>query len=134
MTTLVDVREAVYARFDTLWTSTPFVFDNVDTNLDEGESAWARLVVRELGGGQDTLGVSGNRKYRRVFSIFLQIFTPTNDGMKQAGQLAEEARSIFEGVSFGDLDMNDVSIRDLPPEDKWNKTLVEADGRFYQTK
>lgn len=134
MTTLVDVRESVYARFDALWTFTPFVFDNVDTDLDEGEVAWARLTVRELGGGQDTLGRVTNRKYRRVISVFVQIFTPTNSGMKQAGELAEEARSIFEGVAFDGLDMNDVNVRDLGTEGKWQRTLAEADGRYTEIK
>lgn len=134
MTTLVEARESVYSRFSSLWTFTPFIFENVDTDLDTGEVDWARLSVNELGGGQETLGPTGNRKYRRVFSAFVQIYTQTNKGMKRAAQLGEEVRTIFEGVSFSELDFNNVLVTDLGPDDKWQQTLAEADGRYTEIK
>lgn len=135
MTLLDDAREAVYQRFVDNWSSTPYVFDNEDSaDLDGGAVAWARLSVRETAGGQETLGPTGGRKYRRQASAFVQVFTPVNAGMKAAGDLAAAARAIFEGTSFGDLDFNNARVSDTGPDDKWQTTLVEAVFDFTETK
>ncbi len=87
MTTLDGVREATYLRFETLWVDggserTPFVFQNEKSDdLTKGDVAWCRLSVNEVGGGQETLGPVGGRRYRRQVVTTLQIFTPIRAGM-----------------------------------------------------
>ena len=135
MTLLTEAREAVYLRFVSNWTLTPYVFDNEGSDSLDGDSvAWARLSVREVGGGQRTLGRVGNRRYRRQAIVFVQLFTPIDAGVLAAGTLAQAVRTIFEGVSFGDLDFNDVRVREATPDEKWHQTIVEAVFDFEETK
>lgn len=79
MTSLSEAREQVYQTW----------VDNVPSGLDswtfeneEGfdepdqDKCWARVLMRSIGGGQETLGASGGRKFRRTASVLVEIFTP----------------------------------------------------------
>jgi hypothetical protein len=148
MTTLTQTREAIYQRWDTNWgVTTDYVFENEDdSSLDEGTSSWARLSVREVGGGQESLGGSGDRKYIRNGIVVIQIFTPTDGspGMKDAGDLAHTARGIFEGTYFSDLFFNDAQIREGEFQSfdsssnrgasKWRQTTVTIDFFYEEVK
>jgi len=135
MTLLDEAREVVYQRFVDNWTATPFLFENEDSDdLDGGTVAWARLSVHETGGGQETLGPIGARRYRRRASTFVQLFTPVNAGMKEAGELAQAVKAIFEGASFSGLDFNNARVTDPGPDDKWQMTLVETVFDFTELK
>lgn len=126
MTTLGEAREAVYSRFVAQWgTTTPFVFDNEEL---EGptDGPWARLTVRGLSRGQETMGRTGNRRFRSAALVFVQVYTRTNTGVKQGDELAAQARNIFEATSFDGLDFNDGVVRESDPQGKWYQHLVEV--------
>lgn len=131
-----EAREAIYQRWAAQWgTTSPFVFDNeTNTTLDAGIVAWARVSARNNGGGQETLGPTGHRGYLRRGSVFVQIFTPLNRGMKDSAVLAHQARAIFEGVSFSGIDFNNGQVREVGPDGKWYMTVVEAAFEYYETK
>lgn len=123
MTTLNEAKEAITDRFVTLWGSTsPFTFDN---EAFTKPPTWVRLVVRHTGSNQETLGRVLNRKYNRQGSIFIQVFTPIDQGTQQADNLAQTARDIFEGVSFNGIYANDAIIREVGPEGDWYQINVE---------
>jgi len=115
--------------------TTPFVFENEDdARLDSGTVPWARLSIRELTGGQETLGPIGSRKYIRRMVARVQIFVPTNAGMKRSRQLAEQARAVFEGKRVGGLAFDDAVARDVMPDGRWQPTIVEATFFIEHTK
>lgn len=141
MTTIAEARQAVYDRFEALWifsgsARTPFVFANEPSKLDSGSVSWARVSVRETGGGLDALGAPGARKYRRAASTFVQIYTEAGSGGEQAASdLSHEARTIFEGESFSGLDFNDGQVREIANDDgRWKQTNVEIEFFYDEVK
>ncbi len=133
-----EARDIAVRRFRQNWTGTPLsqviMQDQDDSKVDGGGDPWVRLTVSETGGGQQTLGSPGTRKYRRQFSTFVQIYTPKNEGLKRAGALSVEARRIYEGRSFDGLDFNDARVFPTRVEEKWQLTLVQAEGEFDEIK
>jgi hypothetical protein len=98
---------------------------------------WARVSVRNIGGGQSTLGAIGNRKFERIFSIFIQVFVPATGGMQRGSEFAHAARAIFEGVRLdSEAWMYDGTITERPIEKsaKSRQFNVEVSGEYLETK
>ena len=136
MTTLNEAREACYLRFRTLFTGLPterITFDNED--FDEPDKLeWARLVVRSFTRGQNTMGGVGSRRFRSTASVLVQVYALSNTGVKQLDLLAEEAKNVFEGVSFSGLDFLAADIRETGADGKWNQHVVEIEFDFDEIK
>ncbi len=134
MTTLSQAKEAVYSRFTTQWGSTSeFTFENEDFD-EPSDSPWARVTVRSVSRGQETLGRTGNRKFRSAAMALVQVYTRTNTGVKQGDALATQARDIFEAVSFSGLDFNDGTVRETEPEGKWYQHVAEIAFDYEEIK
>lgn len=135
---LADAKQHVFDRFLDTWTGTALtqvVFENESsTSLDAGSSSWIRVSVREITGGQRTLGSEGNRKFRRFSRAFIQVFTPPDSGCSSGFSLAEQARELFEGESFEGLDFYNAQIDVLGMSGKWFYTLTQCDFNFDDTK
>lgn len=134
MTTLGGARESVYSRFVTEWgTTTPFVFDNEEL---EGptDDPWVRLTVRSLTRGQETMGRTGNRRFRSAALVIVQVYTRTNTGVKRGDELATQARDIFEARGFSGLDFNDGVVRETGPDGKWYQHVAEIAFDYEEIK
>lgn len=136
--TIDEAREAIFLKVVDNWTSTSYVFQGEDdSSLYEGSAAWVRWSVVEVGSRQETLGAKTNRRYNRNNLLTVQIFTPTNFGLAESGALSEEARDLFEGEEFSDLDFVDgVNVVEVGPdkEKKWNQTNVRGEFVYEKTK
>ena len=118
--TLPEARERVYQRWvDNVPTALTdaWTFENEDFDEPAEDTSWARVSVRDLGGGQNTLGPIGGRKFRRTAAVAIQVFTPRGSGMGTGDSLAHTVRGIFEGVSFSGLDFNNGVVSEIPPDD-----------------
>lgn len=136
MTTPNEAKEAIYLRFTGNFTGVAaglIALDNEEFN-EPDNGAWVRLVVRTGPRGQDTLGKAGNRKFRTTGTVFVQVYTETNTGVKSGDALAKEAADIFEGVSFSGLDFQAVQTRETGPDGKWYQHLVEAEFDYDEVK
>lgn len=146
MTTEAEAVEAVYQRWTDNWTATPLA----DTTF-EGEvkftppegRPWARLSVRDRGDGGQTLGPVNGRRFTRLGTIFVQCFVPLgkqDDGSYQDGvgalkPLKQQARTIFEGVSFSGLRCFQANSPDLGTDSgRWLAALVEVPFDYDETK
>jgi hypothetical protein len=134
VTTLNEAREAIYDRWKAEWDATVFEFDNQSKKLHEGSVNFARVTVRNLSSAQETLGAAGQRHFRRRGAVFVQIFTPENKGLKAGDDLAQEAREIFEGVSFDGLDFSGALVRESGADGKWFMHMVEATFDYDEIK
>lgn len=138
MTTQNEAREAVYGLFDTDWASrTPYHFDNDKPGFDEQTvDAWARVSMRHNDAGQETLGGSGNRKFARRGSVFVQVFVKTNTGTATMDGHTDAARAIFEGVRIAGTTVRflDVIVRETGPDGKWYQAVVEAQFEYDEIK
>jgi len=136
MTTLTEAKEAVYLRFTSNFTGVALdriFFDNEEGEIpDTGD--WVRLVVRSTARTQNTLGGVGNRRFRSTASVFVQVYTQANTGVKQSDILTKEAADIFEGVSFSGLDFQSAVIRETGPTGKWYQSVVEAEFEYDEIK
>lgn len=133
MTTLNEVREAIYQRFTSNYTSTPFTFEN--ESFDPPETAWVRLSVRaNVSGGQETLGGSGERRFRRRGIVAVQVFTPRDQGLREGDLLAQNIRTIFESQRFSGIDTNDGIVRESSPQDDFFVHIVEVFFGYQETK
>jgi len=125
VSTTVASREAIYERFETAWgTTTPIMFDN-ENDSPPTEESWVRLSVRHRDSEQKALGEVGFRLYRRLGSVFLQLFTPFDSGQRQLDNLIELARPIFEGARFSGVDFTNARVQELGIVDGWNAALIE---------
>ncbi len=128
MTTPNEAREAVYLRFTGTFvgvTADRIALDNEEFNEPETGN-WVRLVVRHGGRAQETLGKPTNRRFRSEATVFVQVYTPTDVGMKTGDLLAKAAANIFEGVSFSGLDFREATVNESGPDGRWYQHLVEA--------
>lgn len=133
MTTMNAAREAVYSRWVAQWgTTSPFTFDN--EAFDTPAVAWARVTIRHTGSAQETLGETGNRRFRRSASVFVQLYGLVDRGTSVLDTLATTARGIFEGVSFSGLDFTNAVVRESGNDGKWFQYVVEAFFDYEETK
>lgn len=134
--TLNGAREAIYQRF----------VDNLPVALGgryafEGEkydppsdSLWARLTVAHEAGTQDTLGVTGARKFLRRGRVLVQVFGPVDAGLRTLDLAADEIRDIFEGVTFSGLYFVGVDVRESGQDGEWLQLVVDAFFDYHEVK
>lgn len=126
MTTLSTARESIYQRFATDWgVTSDYTFDNEDFTPPE-DTPWVRLVVRHTSSNQVSLGSSGNRKFDRDGLVFVQVFTPLDQGSAVADALVEKVLEIFEGKTIDLIRFTDVTPREVGPMDGWYQVNVDA--------
>lgn len=136
MTTLNEATEKIYQTFLTDWGATTSVtFDNETFNPNANE-AYVRVTVRHTAAVQDSLGSVGRRKFDRIGTVFIQVFTPLDMGRQQADNLSTSARAVFEGKTLTpeNLRFNAVITRELGVSDNWYQTNVEAPFNYTETK
>ena len=138
MATLQEAREAIYLKFLTDYTALPsarITADNEQYDPPAGQS-WGRLSVRHTGSVQESLGPVGLRKFTRIGSCFFQVFVPQNQGVDEADQLAQAARSVLEGISLIDntVRFTNSVIRETGTENGWFGVVVESFFEYTETK
>lgn len=136
MTTYAEAIEAIADRWVAQWGSTTdFALENEKAKgLADGEAPWAWVTVSGPQGGQETLGSPGNRKYRRLITVTIQVFTRVDTGMAQSALLTEQARDIFEGERFNGLTFNDGTADTQKPDGRWQPVNVVILGDYEETK
>jgi hypothetical protein len=109
----LDLVNKVMGRFNTAWGTTGFPVSFTDVPLTpalsdmiQGENGveltpWARCTIRTAQRKQETFGANGNsgRIWLELGAVFIEIYSPTGQGLEQAYELAEIVKNAFEGVS-----------------------------------
>ena len=139
MTNYSDANEAFAQRFSDIWSPTgfPFELENesfTPPNADAG-TPWARMVVRHQDGMIDSLGRVGNRRFDRLGALFVQVFTPLQEGTRRTKQLAQLVSDGFEGSSIPGTTIcfNDTIAREGGvSDDVWYMTTVEINFRYTE--
>lgn len=139
MTTLNEAREAIHARFVAQWgTTTRVFFENEKADPANPSSTdknpWVRLLVQHRGGGQSTLGATGNRKFLRRGFVEIIVSTLANTGMAKADELVQTARGIFEATSFSGLDFTNGLPSEGPVNGRWQEMRVVVEFTYEEIK
>ncbi len=98
----------------------PIAIDNKPLDRPN-EDTWVRLSVQFNDGKQSTLGATGNRKFIKYGFIYVQVFTPVNEGTDANDILVENSMNLFDGTRIQQLWMNNGRVK-----------TVGSDGQFYQ--
>ena len=117
MTTINEARETVYARVALLWTDTVFTFEG-DRFVKPKDAAWLEVAVRQITGGQETIGGPGKRLFTRKAKIFSSIQSPIGSGLKGNDLLSTTFLNLFEAQRVGDLEFFDGEILEVGTEGK----------------
>lgn len=134
MTTLSEAKIAINDRFIAEWEGkTPYTIDN-DEFLEPENVAWTRLTVRNIGGGQSSLGRIGNRRYDRKGIIVVSVFTPVEQGTSEADLLAQAALVLFEGTRFGGVTVNDGVVKEVGAKNTWYQEVMTAEFSYDEIK
>ncbi len=139
MTDYPTANEAFAQRFSDVWTPTtfPFALENEKFTPPSVDSPtpWARMVVRHNAGTQDSLGPAGNRRFDRLGSLLVQVFTPLQEGTRQSKELTQTVIEGFEGTSITGTTIcfNDVIAREVgSSDDVWYMAVIEITFRYTE--
>jgi len=140
--TASEARVIVYNHFKDNWSPpnpavTNYVFDN-EAFDPEGISEWLKVSMKGTGGGQETLGESGNRVFRRRAVLQIQIYTTVDQGLLRLDALAEAARDLFEAKTISLVMFNNSTyledIEEKETKGLWVKGLVQIFFSYDQIK
>lgn len=110
MTTPAEAEQLIYKQWLDNWvtggkirTPTAFEEEQQPNAVSVGETSWAYVFVQDIGSPQQTLGSMGRRRFLRKAQVVVNLYVPQGQGTKAALDLAQEARTIFEGISLSPL-------------------------------
>lgn len=131
MTTAAQAYTDTMQKLATKWATTglPIKYSNIpldaamQTAIDTGDTAWARVTYKPNLRDQTSLASSGNAKYTAQGIVIVDIFTPTGDGGTLARTLYSLVETAWEGVSTP----NGVWYRNVRTSDEGQ------DGHYWHT-
>ena len=151
--TVAEARDAMYAQFRTVWladaatVAVPVQYPDVAAGTfppktqdgDDDPTPWARAVILHnpgAGGQSNLFGSGGARRYERLGTITISIFTPAGDGLKKADDYIRVAKSAFEGVRLSPTGVVFTGVRftEIGPEGAYVMTNVLADFDYSEVR
>ena len=127
MTTINDIRAAVYARIATLALPTDWGDANQGDTPDT-TGIWIRPSVRFNVGGQQSLGGQNVATRRlRGGTVTVQVFSPLLTGEEPGDAAANQLLLLFEGQRDGPVFYRDVTVRDVGRNDShWQQNVTAS--------
>lgn len=136
--TITQARDEMSALFKAAWDPTghAVIWDDIGQPVENDRSPWARFTIRHADAGQATLANhGGQRRYRRMGTIFVQLFAPTGEGLSTLDEMAIEAMRAFEGKSTaGGVWFRDVRLREVGVDGNWQQANVMADFEYDEVR
>lgn len=136
--TITQARDEISTLFKVAWDATGYlvIWDDVGQPAPTDRSPWARFTIRHYDGAQATLANhSGQRRYRRSGTIFVQLFAPTGEGLSTLDEMAIVAMRAFEGKSTaGGVWFRDVRLREVGVDGNWQQANVMADFEYDEVR
>lgn len=133
--TQAQAKDALLTGFNTGWADrTPVAWDNTKFSPPDTDP-WVRFAIRMSESEQDSLGRTGNRKFRRTGRVFVQIFQLNNEqGLTGGDTLTDAVLSVMEGNTFSGVYTLAGSPQEIGPSDKWWQINVSIPFWFQTTK
>ena len=128
--TLDQARDEILGVLKAAWdvgvesTGLPMQYPNIGGQEPPVSGAWGRATVRHTAGFQATLrGAVGERRFRHLGTVTVQLFVPSGEGQGLSDALAKIVMAAFEGVttSPGHVIFRNVKTVEIGP-----------DGQFFQ--
>lgn len=139
--TITSARDEILTLFRTTWlaaadsTNVPLLWDNRAQDIPTSGS-FARVSVRHADGAQATLsGETGLQSHRLEGTVFVQVFTPTGDGLTTSDKLVEVAMSAFQGKrTAGGVWFRRVRAAEIGPDGAFFQVNVLADFEYDEVR
>jgi hypothetical protein len=103
--TIAQAIDEIHGIFKTAWDAdsssqnVPVLYSDV-SDEPPVSGAWARITISHSSSFQATLSSdSGTRRYRRVGTVTVEVYTPTGGGRVLSTTLSTIAKNAFEGVT-----------------------------------
>lgn len=102
------VTDAVFARLQANWSTTPILALNETTQTPGDGSAWVQLQFIVANGRQTTLG----RTYLETGAFRITIATEIGSGLSKSNDYAEQIATIFRNQKFSGVESLTPTIRE----------------------
>lgn len=135
-TTINQAREAIYKTLVDNWVTTPIVFQD-ENYTPQSNSYWVRLSMKHLESSQDTLGGVGFRRFVRRSRVFIQVFGPSNAGLKTLDEYATTIAALYEGkgrLENTNMRIYNVTINEGVVDGHFQPMIVEFDIEYEEIK
>ncbi|HET6417983.1 MAG TPA: phage tail terminator-like protein [Polyangiales bacterium] len=143
MTTQTEARDAVMDAIRDAWLADALTmgialqWDNVKADPlgedDDGNPLpWARVSVRHIFSGQETIAGPGSRKHQTEGVVTVQVFTPSGDGHSLADQIVEVLKPALRNVAIGNLWFYNVRVNELGTDGAWFVQNFLANFRYSE--
>jgi hypothetical protein len=138
MASIEAAREAIYGQFLNNFTAIPsenIRRDNVELENTPEAAPWCELVVRHISAEQESLGAVGQRKFRRIGTISVNIYVPTNTGLSQTDAIVQDVIDSLEALTLpGQIRLNIATARESGINGAWFVTVVETEFEYSETR
>jgi len=120
--TEMEVRNEILKKFLSEFNGDfPIETDNKILNKPATPATWVRINVKFNKENQDSLGIIGNRRYKGLGLIIIQVFTPINKGTNDNDTTANACKVLLDGIRIGSLHIYNGGVR-----------TIGSDGEYYQ--
>lgn len=108
------------------------IWDSDTQDPPDGTVKWARVSVRHTDSEQATLGsYNGQRRWRNMGLLFVQLFCPLGDGLSEEDRLAIELVNALRGTTTASgVQLRNVRAQEAGPDGVWHQTNVVAEFEY----
>lgn len=138
---VTEARDEILTVFRTAWmagspsNTIPVLYPDVDKPAPS-EGHYARVSVQHTNGFKATLSNRiGERRFRKVGFVTVQIFTVRGNGLVLSDQLAQIGKDAFEGARTpGGVIFRDVQTPEIGPDGIWFHRQVVANFEYDEVR
>jgi hypothetical protein len=112
-----------------MYTTTDIEYQNIQYDLDRTKS-FIRVNIFRGDAPQKTMGGPTGNTFRQLGVIVIQIFVPSDNGTKDANDIASELCTIFRNKQFDGVTCYSPGINDIGDVEGWYQINVNCDFHY----
>lgn len=132
---ITDAIDEIFGAVNTAWADRgPVHWPDVSNFKIPDSGSWCRVTLRHQDGGQSTLATGdGARRFTRVGTLWMQVFSEMGNGNVNAYQTAEVLARAFEGRGspLGIIYRN-VRLNEIGPDGAFSNVNVLVEFEYDQ--
>lgn len=96
------------------------------------DQTWVRISMQHVDGGQRALGkINGQRRYRHMGLLFIEVYAPLGDGLSHEDGVAMLLLDALKAARTPNgVILRNATGRESGPDGGWHKTVVQADFEY----
>jgi hypothetical protein len=102
---ITQARDEINLLFRTAWLADvnsqnlPIMYDDHADSKPKGEGSWVRITIRHTSSRQRTFNRPGQRRFTRLGTVFIQVFSASGHGLSKLDLLTNIVTKSIEGKS-----------------------------------